>query len=313
MKRRRAVVGAVLILISIPPVLALTDAVLFYVRNRNNGSIISSGLKREYLLYVPRSYDPGKPAPLVISMHGAGTWPVQQMEMTEWNQMAEKGRFIVVYPSGTGGAGPRIWHVGTGPGSVRDVRFISDLIDKLEANYNIDPARIYANGFSNGGGMSFMLSCRLSERIAAIGMVGAAQSMPWRACKNDQAVPMIDFHGTDDRFASYKGGSSWVSDVPFPDVSAFAASWARRNRCASKPVQSAVASDVMRREYTNCADNASVVLYTIHGGGHIWPGGKLLPEWFVGADTKSIDATRQMWAFFSAHPKKGGQQPPLSR
>ena len=55
---------------------------------------------------------------------------------------------------------------------MRDVRFISELIDKLEAAYNIDPARIYANGFSNGGGMAFVLSCTLSDRIAAVGMVG---------------------------------------------------------------------------------------------------------------------------------------------
>jgi polyhydroxybutyrate depolymerase len=44
-----------------------------------------------------------------------------------------------------------------------DVIFISELIDKLEASYNIDPARIYANGLSNGGGVTFALSCTLSE------------------------------------------------------------------------------------------------------------------------------------------------------
>lgn len=42
----------------------------------------------------------------------------------------------------------------------------------------------------------------------------------------------------------------------------------------------------------------NVVLYTIHGGGHQWFGGQALPEWFVGPDNRSIDATRQMWAFF---------------
>ena len=62
-----------------------------------------------------------------------------------------------------------------GPGLGEDVRFISDLIDHLQAKYNIDPSRIYANGLSNGGGMSFVLSCTLSDRIAAVGMVGAAR------------------------------------------------------------------------------------------------------------------------------------------
>ena len=72
MKSRRRVIGAVLILISLPLLLALVEAVSFHVRNRNNGSIVSSGEKREYLLYVPKSYDATRPAPLVISMHGGG-------------------------------------------------------------------------------------------------------------------------------------------------------------------------------------------------------------------------------------------------
>ena len=63
-----------------------------------------------------------------------------------------------------------------------------------------------------------------------------------------------------------------------------------------------VATDVTRLEYTKCADDAAVVLYTIQGGGHTWPGGKPLPEWFVGPTSNSIDATSLMWAFFREHP-----------
>jgi polyhydroxybutyrate depolymerase len=302
---RKTFVAAILILITLPVVLAVTEAASFYVRNRNNGSIISSGQKRKYLLYVPGSYDRSRPTPLVISMHGAGGWPVQQMELSEWNRLAEIERFIVVYPSGIDAAGPRVWHVGREPGLPRDVRFISELIDKLEATYNIDPARIYANGFSNGGGMAFVLSCALSDRIAAVGMVGAAQTLPWSWCTEHRAVPMIAFHGTADTFALYNGGTSWV--VPeLPSVPRWTANWARRNRCRPNPVESAVAADVTRREYTNCADDAAVVLYTIEGGGHSWPGGKPFPEWFVGTTSRSIDATSQMWAFFRAHrlPRK---------
>ena len=293
---RKTFIAAILILISLPVVLALTEAVSFYVRNRNNGSIVSSGEKREYLLYVPGSYDRTKPTPLVISMHGAGGWPAQQMDMSEWNRLAESQRFIVVYPSGTDV--PRVWHVGRG----RDVRFISELIDKLEAAYNIDPTRIYADGLSNGGGMAFVLSCTLSDRIAAVGMVAAAQLLPWSWCTDHRPVPMIAFHGTADPMTPYNGGRTWVAPEPFPSIPTWTANWARRNRCRPNPVESAVAADVTRREYTNCADDADVVLYTLRGGGHSWPGGKPLPEWFVGPTSRSIDATRQMWAFFREHP-----------
>src|SRR6266571_2493982 len=74
------------------------------------------------------------------------------------------------------------------------------------------------------------------------------------------------------------------------------------DRCRTNPVDSVVATDVTRLEYTKCADDAAVVLYTIKGGGHSWPGGKPLPQWFVGPTSTSIDATSLMWAFFRAHP-----------
>lgn len=305
MNRRTIVIGVVTILVSLPAALALFDAVSFRLRNANNGSLISSGEIRKYLLYVPRSYGGRRPAPLVISLHGAAGWPVQQMKLTEWNQLADREGFIVVYPSGVDSAGPRIWRVEHGAGLAKDVQFIADLIGKLEAQYNIDRARIYANGLSNGGGMSFVLSCTLSDRIAAVGLVAAAQTLPWSWCTDQRPVPMIAFHGTADPFTRYDGGSSWVSPRPFPSVSKWTANWARRNRCEPKPIESFVAADVTRREYRNCADDAGVVLYTIKGGGHTWPGGEPMPEWFVGPTSRSINATSQMWAFFRAHPLRG--------
>jgi polyhydroxybutyrate depolymerase len=295
---------AVLVLLAIPLALAAAEAAAFRVRNRNNGSITSSGRTREYLLYVPKSYDPTRPTPLVISMHGAGIWPTAQRDVSQWNAVADEHGFIVVYPSGLGGAGLRVWRMGNEIGGPADVRFLSDLIDKLQATYNIDPRRIYADGLSNGGGMAFVLSCTLSDRIAAVGLVASAQLLPWSWCTDDRPVPMIAFHGTDDRFAPYHGGTSWV--VPdgraFADIPTWAANWARRNRCAAKPVESSVAPDVTRREYTGCANDATVALYTIHEGGHTWPGGGPLPEWFAGRTSSGVIASREEWAFFQAHP-----------
>ena len=302
MKDRRVVLGAALALVGIPVAMVPIEAVSFYAANRDNGSFVSSREKREYLLYVPKSYDPTRPTPLVISMHGAGLWGAAQEETSQWNDLADEQRLIVVYPSGVGGKGVRVWRAEPGSGLVKDVRFISELIDTLKASYNIDSTRIYANGLSNGGGMAFVLSCTLSDRIAAVGMVAAAQTLSWKWCADNRAVPMIAFHGTADPEVPYDGGSSWITPRPFPSTPKWAANWARRNRCAAVPVESMVAADVTRRTYTNCADDASVVLYTVQGGGHTWPGGKPLPEWFVGRTTRSINATALMWEFFSNHP-----------
>lgn len=297
-KSRRMVIAAVLVFIGLPVALVPIEAVSYHVRNRSNGSIVSSGLKREYLLYVPRSYDRTSPTPLVISMHGGAMWPAAQKETTQWNRVADEHGFIVVYPSAVSGRGPRAWRAGSGPGLMRDVRFISELIDTLRASYNIDSTRVYANGLSNGGGMAFALSCTLSDRIAAVGVVAPALFLPWGSCTDRRAVPMIAFHGTADRAVPYRGGKSWVAPNVFPDIQAWTESWAERNQCAPHPTDSAVATDVTRRTYASCADGAAVVLYTVREGGHTWPGGGPLPEWFVGTTSNSIDATSQMWSFF---------------
>ncbi len=308
MRTRNEVFAAAGILIGLPLVLILLalaaffTAMSFYAPHRTNGSIVSSGEKRQYLLHVPKSYDRARPTPLVISMHDAALWPATQMEASQWSRAADEHGFIVVYPWGSDM--PTIWHVERGARLIRDVRFISELIDTLKAAYNIDPSRIYADGLSNGGGMAFVLSCTLSDRIAAVGMVSAAQSLPWSWCTDPRPVPMMVVHGTADPITPFNGGRSPVALDLFPSIPTWTANWARRNSCAPNPVESAEAADVTRLEYTNCADGAAVVFYTVKGGGHAWPGGRPLPvpEWIVGPTRRSLDATRQLWAFYRDHP-----------
>ena len=317
MDRRKLVTRLALAIIGLPVVLVLTAVASFYVAfysmDRANGTIVSSGQQREYLLHVPRSYDRTKPTPLVISLHAAMLWPSHQQEISHWNKVADEHGFIVVYPSGMapwgGGTGlsPKIWLLRPEAELSANVRFISELIDTLEATYNIDPTRIYANGFSNGGAMTFALSCRLSHRIAAVGTVSAAQDQqPSSWCADPQPMPLINFHGTAD-LVPYNGGTVWASPKPFPSVVTWTADWARRNRCKPNSIESAVTADVTRIEYKQCADDATVVLYTLRGGGHSWPGGKSMPEWLVGPTNRSIDATRQMWVFFGEHRLREAQ------
>jgi pimeloyl-ACP methyl ester carboxylesterase len=125
-------------------------------------------------------------------------WPSFQMALSRWNALADDQGFIVVYPAGTGG-GPKVWTLrGLQPARRRapDIVFISELIDSLEATYNIDPARIYANGLSNGGGMTYALSCTLADRIAAFGPVASAITEPIDWCSSERPAPVIAFHGT---------------------------------------------------------------------------------------------------------------------
>jgi polyhydroxybutyrate depolymerase len=306
-KTRKIIVGVLTIVIGLPVVFILTAFACFSVMDKTNGTIVSSGVTRRHLLYVPKTYDRSRPTPLVISLHAGAVWPAVEMHISRWNELAEQHGFLVVYPEGSGaffgglGPGPQVWPMG--PRTLgRDVRFISGSLDKLEAEYNIDPTRIYADGMSIGGGMAFALSCRLSDRIAAVGAVSAAQMLPWDECGDSMPVPTVAFHGTADRAAPYQGGSSPIAPGQFPNIRDWTARVARRNQCKGDPIDTRISPSVRRLAYTNCAENADVILYTVEGGGHTWPGGKPLPEWIVGRTTREINASRVLWEFFVEHP-----------
>ena len=301
---RRTTIGAMLACIAAPTVFVVVSAATFYPAHRTTATMrTSAGQTREYILYVPKTYNAAKAAPLVISMHGADNWPSFQMDLTQWNRLADEQGFIVVYPAGEGG-GPKVWHLDgrRTPSRLPGIVFISELIDRIEASYNIDPARIYANGLSNGGGMTFALSCTLANRIAAFGPVSSAVTLPIDWCPDAHPAPVVAFQGTSDPLIPFEGSKVWIAPEAFPSIPEWIATWARRNRCAPTPADSAYASDVTLREYTNCADQASVRLYIVKGGGHQWYGGTKISEWLVGPYKDSIDATRVMWEFFKEHP-----------
>jgi polyhydroxybutyrate depolymerase len=287
-----------LILLGLLAALLLLAFGLFRILNRTNGKLVSAGETRRYLLYVPESYDPSVPTPLVITLHGFAQWPANQAAVSRWNRLADEYGFIVVYPAGTGF--PMRWRTGDEVGATKDLTFISNLIDQLSAEYNIDPARIYANGISNGGGMSFLLSCRLSERIAAFGSVAGAYNTPWAACNPSRPVPAIFFHGTGDPIVPYPGGPAGPSGFIFPSIPAWVAEFVGRNGCDASPQDLPTQGDVSGVQYKNCL--ADVIFYTIDGGGHSWPGGGYLPKFIVGNTTQDVDASRTMWDFFQQHP-----------
>lgn len=309
MKRRtrNIILWIVAVVVGVPVLLVAALLTWGYLADTTNGSLVSSGITRRYLLYVPKSYDRSKPAALVISIHPAATWPVFERNISQWNELAEQHGFIVVYPAGSGAffggfsRGQHVWPAG--PQTLpRDVKFLSDLIDKLEAEYNIDPNRIYANGMSNGGGMAFALSCELPDRIAAVGMVSPALATP-SACRLPRPIATVVFHGTADKFAPYQGGKSPVAPALFARIPDWTVQVSQRNQCQGNPSETRVASRVRRLAYSNCADHADVILYTIEGGGHAWPGGKHLPEWIAGHTTDEIQASQMMWEFFAQHPR----------
>jgi len=71
------------------------------------------------------------------------------------------------------------WNAGTCCGSAKerdvdDVGFISEIMDILIRDHNVDEKQIYVTGHSNGGMMTYRVACELGDRIrGAIPFVGA--------------------------------------------------------------------------------------------------------------------------------------------
>ncbi len=271
---------------------------------RSDGEVVTRGKKRGFLLHVPKGYRVGQPTPLVISFHGFGEWPAHLMRVSGWNEVADEFGFLVVYPRGSGF--PLHWFCNSMPGegqkSAEDVQFISDLLDQLQRKYSIDTNRVYANGLSNGGGMSCLLACRLSGRIAAIGSVSGAYLLPRSEWNAPRRVPMILFHGTADPLVPFHGGPSKAFHVPFPDVPDWVHWVATNSGCRAEPVKLPDPGRASGVRYPGGTDAVEVVFYTLSGGGHTWPGGKKMPAFLVGLTPSDISATRLMWDFFQQHP-----------
>ena len=267
------------------------------------------GLERSYLLHVPASFDGSQPVPLALVFHGGGGAAANQWRVSGFNQLSDEKGFIVAYPNGTGRLGDKLltWNGGTCCGyamtkDIDDVGFVRAIVADLQANYQIDPQRIYATGLSNGGIMSYRLACEVSDLFAAIGPV--AGTLNYKQCAPSQPVAIIHFHGTDDTYLPYEGGygPDSVGGVLFASVKESIDFWLAFDECQQTP-QTESFADIQHDAYVNCAAGTAVELYTILGGKHAWPGSDG-PAWPGGDEpTQTISAASLMWEFFMAHPK----------
>ncbi len=278
------------------------DTVCPFPTGDSHQFITSAELERDFLLYIPAAYD--LPLPLVISFHGFAASGLEQQENTEFNRIADENGFIVAYPQGTGF--PRRWYGGlsnfANQTDARDVTFTADVIAALADC--IDPARVYANGFSAGGGMSHRLACQLSEQITAIGTVSGAYSQLDGGCQPERAVPVISLHGTDDPVVPFTGTNI---ENGLPDINDWARGWAERNNCTPDTVIDDDSTDTIEiLRYTDCDDEAEVILYSIIGGGHTWPGNVPQgPSFLLGSTNDEIIAGEVMWQFFREYALPG--------
>lgn len=277
------------------------------------------GRTRDYILHVPLAYQTMQKSPLVLALHGGGGKAEGMFKLTHnrFNQLADQNGFFVVYPQGLG----KSWNEGAKDSrgyarehQINDAGFLSVLIDELSKKYPIDPRRVFSTGISNGGLMSFRLGCEMPEKIRAIAPVAA--NIPEdivTLCKEPRtnAVGLLLMNGTEDPIVPYEGGDIKVFGQARGKVISTDQTvkiWLKKNGCTDVP-KDGISPDrnpgdgtrVRTSIYSQCTSGAPVELYQIQGGGHAWPGGlQYLREGRIGRTSRDIDATDEIWKFFSS-------------
>jgi polyhydroxybutyrate depolymerase len=257
----------------------------------SNVSIISSGVKRTFIMHLPPSYG-RQPQALVISYHGYTFTAERMAHYTNMAAEANKAGFMVVFPQGLDN--PPSWNAGTGTGDANDVQFTRDLISYVEKNYCTDAHRIYITGFSLGGGMAYRIACTLTNQIAAVATVAGAYYHAPGGCHPSRPIPVLEIHGQADPDAPYNGNPG----AGMAAVQAYLNLWLALDGCNKASQVFFHKGDVTGIEWTHCAAGSEVVHYRVSDGGHNWPGAATN---FAGFTTHVIDANVVLWNFFSRY------------
>ncbi|MFO0967366.1 MAG: PHB depolymerase family esterase [Gemmataceae bacterium] len=270
-------------------------------------SVEHDGVKRSYLLHVPKGYDASKATPLVLALHGATMNGSTMALFSGMNETGDKHTFVSVYPNGTGLVST--WNAGQFPGAlgakkVDDVGYLAKVLDDVEKTLNIDKKRVYACGMSNGGMMCYRLASEMSERIAAIAPV--AGTLALEKIESKRPISVLHFHGTKDGLVPYEGPKVDAKLFMFKGVEGSLKPFIALDGCAEKGEMTEVPSKdeklkIERFHWGTGKQKTEVILYKIEGGGHTWPGRRTNPP-FLGGVALDLDANELIWEFFQRHP-----------
>ena len=292
---------ALLIILLLTPIISFAQI--------DTASFEFEGITRDYLVFLPKSYDGVTQMPVVLNLHGYTLDKQQQMNYSQMNLVADTAGFIVVYPNAVN----TTWNSGIYDSpeappnpNINDIGFIDALIDTLQSHYSIDLEKIYSCGFSNGGFMSFKLACQLSNRIAAIASVeGAISNTTASECNCNHTMPVLIIHGTADNIVHYNGDAGWHSVEYTLDY------WKNFNSCIESDTTSLPDLDTLdgctveRINYTDSFDSIKVVFYKVINGGHTWPGGDkqyLVLSWGdIGKTNGDFNASVEIWNFLKTY------------
>ncbi|MCJ1250958.1 hypothetical protein MMC30_008187 [Trapelia coarctata] len=271
----------------------------------------AGGGERRFLLHLPVGYPLTHPSSLILSFHGKGQTPFEMENETQMSNSEFDSHATVVYPAGI----KKQWSGDPEApplGEVNDIEFVNDLLDYLEENYCFDTRRVYASGFSNGGGLTALLACdgNASSRIAAFAIASGAfyrdsalKEPLFGHCNPARSpVPIMEIHGEKDPVIHYDGKTT--PDGETYSLPEWLKGWATRNGCAPDVLEQTASlyDDNVVRFIWACKTHEEVVVhYYINGFGHGWPTTTPLDNDYQRYGPTYFNATPIVLDFFSSH------------
>ncbi len=243
---------------------------------------------RPTLIYVPSSYDPNEPMPLVFALHGFGNTGQGVEDYWNWLPQAEERGFLYCYPDGSPNSnGDQFWNASDAccnldQSDVDDVTYLRGLVEAANNQYHVDPQRIYFAGISNGGYMAHRMACEYSEVVAAIASQAGAAFFETDSCNATHPISVLQIHGTSDTVVRYDGDLSHLNIGlpygPYPSANRTVQNWAIINECENVESNAQQALDLTRdvrgldtrtTTYSQCAGEAVVELWSMERGTHV--------------------------------------------
>lgn len=157
-----------------------------------------------FAVYVPETYDPSRPAPLVIALHGgAGNG---RSFLWSWLRDARTAGAILIAPTSTGAT----WALA---GQDTDTPFLQAIVDMACDRWTIDRGRMLLTGMSDGGSFSLLSGLEPASPFTHLAPVStgfhpvmAGMADPGRI----RGLPIFLIHGARD----------WMFDIGMAEQSA---------------------------------------------------------------------------------------------
>ncbi len=265
----------------------------------------SFGGDRPVEVQVPPDYDHAAPTPLILVLHGHGAAGALELAYSRLGNLVLDSGVLVVAPDGLmNDEGNRYWKITNErcefePDGPDDIPYLVGLVEEIASVYNVDPARIFIFGHSNGGFMAYKLACEHSELFAAIISLAGSTTIDAMECSPTEPVSVVQIHGDADDTVPYEGGEEIIG-IPcdHPSAPQMVEQWADHNGCTGDLVEAPTKLDLedpfdepdtLVERIEGCPENVGVELWTIEGGGHI-------PSFVFNIELS-------LWSFFEAHAK----------